>query len=55
MRWAGHVARMAEKRKTCKLVAIRLEAKRLILNLSERCENDINYGFQTFDGKYSLD
>jgi hypothetical protein len=46
---------MAEKRAICKLLAIRLEPKILIEKLSELCENDIKIGFQTLDGRDSLD
>ena len=45
----GHVARVAEKKETYKLLAIRPEPKRLIEELGERCENDIKKDFRTFD------
>ena len=44
-----HVARMAGKRETRKLLVIRPEPERLIEKLSERCENDIKNYFQTMD------
>jgi hypothetical protein len=49
MRWVEHVARMAGKRETRKLLVIRPEPERLIEKLSERCENDIKNYFQTMD------
>jgi len=49
MRWVQHVARMAGKRETCKLLAIRPEPERLIEKLSELCENNNKRDFQTLD------
>jgi hypothetical protein len=39
MRWAEHVACMAEKKETCKLLAIELEPVRLIRNTNQCGDN----------------
>jgi transcription termination factor 2 len=41
MRWAGHVARMEEKRNTCKLFVGKPEGKRLLGRPSRRCVDNI--------------
>ena len=48
-KWAEHVARMREKRESCRPLAIRPEPKRLIEKLSKRCEDDTEKSFQTLD------
>jgi len=49
MRWVEHMARMAGKRGTCKLLAIRPEPERLIQKFSDWFENNIKKKSQTFD------
>jgi hypothetical protein len=48
MRWAEHVARMAEKRETYKLLAIRSLQITLIRKASQ-CENNIKNNFPSLD------
>ena len=43
------MARMVQKRESCKLTAIRPEPKRLIVKSSELCEDNIKKSFQMLD------
>jgi hypothetical protein len=47
----GHVACMAQKRDTFKLLLIRPEPKGLIEKLSEHCENYIKKGFRRLSSR----
>ena len=42
---------MAEKRELCKVMAIGSEPKRLIVKISDQCEDDIIKEFQTLDSR----
>jgi hypothetical protein len=41
MRWAGHVARMGEERKVCKVLVGKSEGKRLLGRPRRRWENGV--------------
>jgi len=46
MRWAGHVARMEQRRGVCRVLVGKPEGKRLLGRLRHRWENNIKMNLQ---------
>jgi hypothetical protein len=55
MRWAGHVARMGEKRGTYRILAGRLEGRRPLGRPRHRWEDNIKMGLQEVGWRHGLD
>ena len=54
MRWAGHVARMGERRGVCRVLVRKLEGKRPLGRPRRRWEDNIKMDLGKWDGEYGL-